>query len=457
MKQKTMIRDFTQGNEFRLLLGFAFPLMGANLLQTVYNLVDMVVVGHFVGSVGLSSVSIGGDLLNFMTFLVMGFAGAGQVLIAQYIGAGRHDRVNAAVGTLFTFLLSCAVALSVVCFIFVNQILGLMNTPGDAYAGAKDYVVVCIAGLLFIYGYNLVSAILRGMGDSRRPLLFIGVATVINLVLDLVFVAGFKMGPMGAALATVIGQAVSFIWALIYLYRNREAFCFDFKPASFKPDREFFSTLVRLGIPMSIQSAAIHFSMLFVKSFLNDYGVVISAVTGIGSKLTAVSHVVTQAMSTAGSSMIGQNLGAGKYERVPRIVRSILICTLVFTIMLSLVTACFPRQVFGLFNSEEEILQAAMAYIPAAVLTFLAAGVRTPCMGLINGSGHSRLNLAVALLDGIIARIGLALLLGIVLKMGVEGFWYGNALAGFVPFLIGSVFFVSGRWKTPPKEVRKVN
>jgi Na+-driven multidrug efflux pump len=162
-------------------------------------------------------------------------------------------------------------------------------------------------------------------------------------------------------------------------------------------------------------------------------------------------------MSTAGSSMIGQNLGAGKYERVPRIVRSILVCTLAFTMLLSLITAVFPRQVFGLFNSEEEILQAAMAYIPAAVLTFLAAGVRTPCMGLINGSGHSRLNLAVALLDGIVARIGLALLLGIALEMGVEGFWYGNASAGFVPALIGVVFIVSGRWKTPPKAVRKTN
>ena len=451
-----MIRDFTQGNEFKLLISFAIPLMGANLLQTVYNLVDMMVIGHFVGSVGLSAVSIGGDLLNLMTFLVMGFSSAGQVILSQYIGAGRRDKVNNTVGTLFTVLLASAVALSVICLIFVDNILGLMNTPAEAFADARAYSGVCIAGLVFVYGYNLVSAILRGMGDSKHPLLFIGVATVINLVLDLLFVAVFQMGPFGTALATVIGQAVSFLWAVWYLYRNREAFSFDFKPRSFKPDREVLPILVKLGVPMSLQFGAIHFSLIFVRSFLNDYGVIVSAVTGIGSKLNSVAMVVTNALTTAGSSMIGQNLGAEKYERVPRIIRVIMTVNVCFVTVLSLITVLFPKAVFGLFNNEAEVLEAALAYVPPAVLSFYGNGLRSPFFALINGSGNSRLNLLVGLLDGLVCRIGLAYFLGVVIEMGIQGFWYGSSLAGYVPVIIGLIYYFSKTWRTKPRAIRKV-
>ncbi len=208
---KTMARDLTQGSVTKLLLTFAFPLLCSNLLQTVYNMVDMVVVGHFVGKTGLSAVSIGGDVLGLLTFLVMGFSNAGQVILSQYIGAGRHDRVKGTIGTMFTLTFGMALVLSVACGLFLDRFLILMNTPEECLQYAWDYSFICILGLVFIYGYNLVSAILRGMGDSKHPLMFIAVATVVNLVLDLAFVAGLGMGPGGAALATVIarGSALS--------------------------------------------------------------------------------------------------------------------------------------------------------------------------------------------------------------------------------------------------------
>lgn len=453
MEDRTLIQDFTQGSVFRLLLVFSLPLMGSNLLQTVYNLVDMVVIGKFVGSAGLSAVTIGGDVLHLMTFLVMGMSGAGQVILAQYIGAGCKDKVNAAIGTLFTLILSCAVVLSVICMLGMDFILAALNTPAEALEYARAYCATCIAGLIFIYGYNLVSAILRGMGDSRHPLLFIAVATVVNLVLDLVFVAGFEMGPFGAALATVLGQGVSFLWSVVFLYRRREAFSFDFRPASFRPDRTILPALVKLGVPMCLQFGAIQFSMLYVNSFLNAYGVVASAVTGIGNKLGSVTAVVTNALSTAGSSVVGQNLGAEKYERVPRIIHASLVIDLGFAALLTLVTVCFPRAVFGLFNSEPAVLDMAMTYLPVAVLIYLGFALRSPFFALINGSGNARLNLAVGLLDGIICRIGLALLLGITAGLGIQGFWYGNALAGFVPFFIGGTYYLTRRWMHPPQAV----
>lgn len=445
---KTLIRDLTEGSVTKLLLVFAFPLLCSNLLQTVYNMVDMIVIGQFVGSTGLSAVSIGGDVLHCLTFLVMGFSNAGQVLLSQYIGAGNRERIKGTIGTMFTLIFACAVLLTIVCFACVDRILAALNTPAEAWDYARQYSVTCILGLIFIYGYNLVSAILRGMGDSKHPFIFIAVATVTNLVLDLVFVAGFEMGPFGAALATVIGQSVSFIWAIIYLYRHKEAFGFDFKPASFRLDREVLPKLIKLGLPMCLQSAAIQISMLFVNSYINAYGVVASAVTGVGNKLGSITAVVTNALSTAGSSMVGQNIGAEKYHRVPKIIGVSMVIDIIFAAVLSFLTVCFPRAIFGLFNSDPEVLDMAMTYIPVAVLLYVGFALRSPFFALINGSGNAKLNLTVGMLDGVICRIGLAMLMGLAMHMGIMGFWLGNAFAGYVPFLIGGVYFLSGKWKT---------
>lgn len=443
----TLIRDLTQGSVTRLLLIFAFPLLCSNLLQTVYNMVDMIVIGQFVGREGLSAVSIGGDVLHFLTFLVMGFSNAGQVILSQYIGAGNRDRIRGTIGTMFTVTFISAVGLTIICYLGLDAFLHAMNTPAECFDYARQYGLTCVLGLVFIYGYNLVSAILRGMGDSKHPFIFIAVATVVNLVLDLVFVAGLGMGPFGAALATVIGQGVSFLWAIFYLYRHKESFGFDFKPASFKPDPEVLPKLIRLGLPMILQSAAINFSMLFVNSYINSYGVVASAVTGVGNKLGSITAVVTNALSTAGSSMVGQNLGAEKYHRVPKIIGVSMVIDLAFAALLSFLTICFPRTIFGLFNSDPQVLDMSMTYIPVAVLLYVGFAMRSPFFALINGSGNAKLNLIVGLLDGVICRVGLAMLMGLAMGMGIMGFWLGNAFAGYMPFLIGGVYFLTGKWK----------
>ena len=194
---KSMVTDMTTGNVTKLLLSFAFPLFVSNALQAVYNIVDMIVVGQYIGGAGMSAVSIGGDILHLLTFVAMGFSSAGQVLIARDVGSGNMERVKKTIGTMFTFLLSISLIISVVCFFIRYQMLNWLNTPAESYEFTLDYTVTCIIGLFFIYGYNIVSAILRGMGDSRRPFMFIAIAAVINMVLDIVFVAGFHMEVFG--------------------------------------------------------------------------------------------------------------------------------------------------------------------------------------------------------------------------------------------------------------------
>ncbi len=444
----SMIQDLTQGSVWKQLLVFAMPLFLSSFLQIVYSTVDMIVVGQYVGNVGLSAVHIGGEVMALLAFVAMGLCAAGQVIIAQYVGAGQREKLNRLIGTMFTFLISCALVLTIVCLIFCDQILIWINTPEEAFGQARAYVITCIIGLVFINGYHLVSAILRGMGDSKRPLLFIGVASVLNVVLDLLFVGVFQMEAFGAALATVLGQTLSFFWALLYLYKRRAQFGFDFKLRSFRIDRQALRPLVQLGVPMMIQMAAINFSRLFTGAWINTYGTVLISVTGIGNKLQTIAMLFSQALTTAGSSMVAQSIGAEKYERVPKVLYIAGAITCAFAALISLATAFFPDFVFGLFIQEAQVLERAHEYVPVVILLFAGCGLRAPLFALINGSGNSKLNLAVALLDGVIGRIGLTLLLGLVCSYGIYGFWYGEALAGFIPIFIGGAYFLSGKWKT---------
>lgn len=446
-RKTELIRDLTTGSVPKTLLSYATPLFFSGLLQTVYNMVDMIVVGRFVGSNGLAAVSIGGELLMVLMFVAMGFSNSGQVLISRYVGEGRRDKVGRMVGTLFTLLMSAAVVLTILFLVIHPTVMRWINTPAEIWDMSKSYIVTCIWGLIFTYGYNLVSAILRGMGDSRHPFMFIAIASVLNIVLDLVFVAGMGMGPFGAAFATVIGQACSFLFALRLLYKNREQYYFDFKPSSFRIHKDVSGPLFALGIPMVIQSAAVTLSGLFVNAYINSYGATAVAVTGIGRKLEMVINVVSQAVSSGGGAMIAQALGAGKIKRVPEVIRTCYLIVMVPALIMAYLTYFHSEWLFGLFANDAAVLEMAKIYIPVAMILYVGCTIRPANFALINGSGNSRLNLTVALLDGIVARIGLALLLGVYMNMGILGFWYGNALAGLVPFFIGTAYLISGKWK----------
>ena len=452
-KQKpTMVTDLTNGSVTKLLLKFAFPLFVSNALQAVYNIVDMIVVGQYIGGDGMSAVSIGGDVLHLLTFVAMGFSSAGQVLISQDVGAKRMDAVKKTIGTMFTFLLGISVVLSVGCYFIRNPMLDLLNTPDESYAYTMDYTVTCIFGLFFIYGYNIISAILRGMGDSRRPFVFIAIAAVVNIVLDIWFIAGLKMEVFGAALATVISQGLSFVIALAYLYVNRESFGFDFRPDSFKIDPQAFKKLVALGVPMAIQSAAINLSKIVLTSWINLYGVVFSALSGLYNKINMMIGIVSQSFTTAGSTMVGQSLGAEKYDRVPKIMKVVLYSSVLVSTVLAVALFFFSEPIFRMFTGDEEVLAIASIVVLPSILNMYGSATRSVSFSLMNGSGNAKLNFAVAIIDGLISRIGISALLGFAFGMGCRGFWYGDALAGYMPMVIGLIFYFSGRWKKSKSE-----
>ena len=448
MAPKTMINEMTTGPVVSQLFRFALPLFVSNALQAVYNLVDMVVVGNYIGPAGMSAVSIGGDILHLLTFVAMGFSSAGQVIIAREVGSGKREEIKKTIGTMFTFLTFASLFISIVCFAIRGNVLHWLNTPQAAWDYTMDYMVTCICGLVFIYGYNIVSAILRGMGDSKRPFIFIAVAALLNMILDVLFVKYLHLEVFGAALATVIGQGVSFIASIVYLYRHNESFGFDFKLSSFRIDLPTFKRLLALGIPMAIQSAAVSFSKIILMAWINLFDVTFSALAGVYNKINVMAGVISMSFTAAGSTMVGQNLGARKFGRVNRILATIAVSGTALALLGSAIMLLWPDAIYGIFTTDTELLLTSSILTTPIILNLYGAASRSVAFSLINGSGRSGLNLAVALIDGVIARIGLAALLGFALHLDCYGFWMGDALAGFMPICIGCVFYCLGAWKS---------
>jgi putative MATE family efflux protein len=445
--EKTMIKDLTTGSVGKELLRFSFPFMLSNALQTVYNLVDMVIVGQFVGSTGLTAVSTGGQITWLLTCLAMGYASGGQIFISQLVGAKDQEGIRRTIGTLFTAITVFSLLFTVLGIAFRVPLLNLLNTPAESMQQALDYVLFCSAGMFFVYGYNTVSAILRGMGDSKRPFLFIGMAAILNVILDLIFVGVLDMQAGGAALATTISQAVSYIVSVIYLYVKRESFGFDFKLRSFAIDWGRFKSLSFLSLPLTVQCTAINVSMLYVVAGINAYGLVYASLYGIGNKLYSLMFIITNSISTAGATMFGQNLGAGKYDRIKQIFwYGNLIC-MVFFAVVAVVCLLFPVPIFQLFTQEADVLAQAPHYMGILVVMFLGFASMTSGLALINGIGNGSLSLVTALLDGVVVRIALCMLFAGPCGMGVWGYFWGAALAGFVSTIIGNFYYFSGLWK----------
>lgn len=448
---KQLIHDYTAGPITRQLFSFSWPFMLSNLLQTGYNIADMIIVGQFVGSDGLSAVANGGEIIHLYLFIALGFSNAGQIIISQFIGLKDRDSVSKTIGCMFSLIMSLAVLMAIVGLFLNNSLMRWLHVPTEAIAQCLDYVNCCTIGYVFICGYNMISAILRGVGDSRRPMMFIGIAAVLNVVLDIILV-GCGMGAFGAALATVIAQGVSFIIAIVFLYSHRDSLGFDFKPSSFVFNKRILKMLIQLGIPMVLQGCTVGISTLFVTSLVNPYGVVVSAVNGVGAKLSTATSIVTMALGHASASMIGQNFAAREFDRVKRIISQAYLIGLVFAVILSLILIMWPEEVFALFNDDPAVLKMSHGYVWVAVICFIGAALRAPSAAFCNGLGFSTMNFVMGLVDGVVLRIGLSVLLGTVFGLGVYGYWYGSAIAGTTFFFIVFPYLLSNRWtkRKPP-------
>ena len=447
MRTKSISKNFTSGSIPKQLLIFMLPFMASNALQVLYSTIDMIIVGEFVGTPGLSAVSQSSQILNFATMVCFGFSNGGQVLISQALGAGKRKEMSRIIGTLFSLISIFAIALSVVFLTSKGWILDIMNIPAESYAFAEDYLIICGAGLFFTAGYNMVSAVLRGMGDSKRPFLFICIASFVNLVLDILFTGIFKWEVAGAAWATIIGQAVSFLFSLWYLFRHKEEFGFDFSIESFKISKHYTKMILSLGTPMAIQSGCINLSMLYVSSMVNDVGVVASATFGVGIRIDDIINKVSQGIQFAALPMVSQNIAAGEQKRAVKVVHWSWIYSAIMTVVAMIAYVVFGKQLFMIFSDDPAVHEMSGTFVKAILWMFPALAVMRGTGAFIQGIGNAKFSMVLALQDGVVLRIGLSWLFGIVLNWGFYGFVLGYALAPYGNAIPGMIYFLSGKWK----------
>ncbi len=446
--KRSEIKDFTEGNLTSHLIKFAIPVLLSHFMMILLNTVDMIVVGQKLGEAGTSAVSIGGSVAMFLNAFIGGFSSAAQVIIAMMVGAGKKNKISRFVSTVCGFIFVIGILSMCVMLPLTNTMLNLLNTPSEAYSGAFQYSRICLFGIIPIFAYHIISAIVRGLGDSKHPLIFITVACSLNIVLDIIFVLFLDMGVGGAALATVIAQLVSVVFSVVFLVRKREAFELNMKLKDFvKWNRGDLLKFVKLAIPMAINNSAIQVAGMVVNSLINGFGVSVSAFAGIRANIATTVDLILGSLAAAGAMIIGQNIAAGKVKRVNGVLIRVGAISLCIALLLAVLFLIFPMQLFGIFTSDQDVLSIVQGYLPILMLSFVFAGLRPMVRSLIDGSGNRKINLIVALLDAIVARIGLALIFGILLNGGYMGFWFGTTIAELIPILIGIVFYITGIWK----------
>lgn len=440
--------NLTQGPIMRTLLVFAIPIVITNLVQQLYSMVDLIVIGQFVGNIGTVGVNTGGEVADLVTPVAMGFATAGQIYIAQLFGAGHDQKVKRTVGTLLSFMTLVSIILMAGAIIFCRPILQLLNCPDQAMGQAGSYMIITAIGYPFIFGYNAVCGILRGMGESKKPLFFILVAAGVNIVLDLLLVAVFRMEAAGTAIATAASQMGAFLAAFYFMWKKRDRFDFEVKLSYFKMEGDILKVLVKLGIPQVVRSMFVRTGMIWVNSNANAFGLVVSATNSVGNKLQKFLEVFIQGIDTASASMVGQNLGAKKIQRAGKTTICTYIAATVCAGFSALVCLAIPHEIFGIFTQDQGVIELGATFLRIFILHFFASALTGSFQAMVTGCGFVELGFVLGFLDGLVCKIGFGLLFMNVLHMGYTGLWWGVSCSRILPGCICVAYFLSGKWKT---------
>ena len=346
--------NLTQGSVPKVLLQFAVPFLIANVLQALYGGADLFVVGQYDDSASVAAVAIGSQVMQTITGIILGITTGTTVLIAIAIGAKDDRKVAFTIGSSVWLFSIVGVLLTLVMVAFHGQITELMHTPAEAMADTKNYILVCSAGILFIIGYNVVCGILRGLGDSKTPLYFVGLACVINIMLDFILVGYFHWGATGAAIATVTAQGVSFGIALWFLYRH--GFHFDFSRKDIRLNRNLSKKIMVLGAPIALQDALINVSFLIITVIVNQMGVIASASLGVVEKIIVFAMLPPMAISSAVATMTAQNYGAGLIKRMNKCLASGIGIALVFGVSVCVYSQFLPETLTAFFTKDAAVV-----------------------------------------------------------------------------------------------------
>lgn len=396
-------RDLTEGSLVSTLCMFAVPFLLANILQSLYGAVDLFVVGKYCDARSVAAVSTGTQVTQIVTSLSSGLTLGSTIVIGHYMGQKNHEQVKRAIGTTLTAFSLFSLALSGLMLVFERPLLALLKTPEESFDLTMAYVAICACGNFFVCGYNAISAILRGCGDSKSPMAFVGIACGLNVALDFVLVRFAHMGVAGTALATVASQGASMAFAVAFL--KRSGFLFEFKLSSFRIHRGLAGELARVGIPISLQELMVRISFLYLMTVMNGCGVAAASVVGIGSKYDVFAMLTATSLANALTAITAQNIGAGKPQRA----RKALWYSMSFAIGVSMAfwlwAQASPQTMIGVFTGDEDIIAAGVPFFRSCSYDYIMVAMVFCLNGYLNGRAKTLWTMASCSAGALILRM----------------------------------------------------
>lgn len=402
-----MQRNLSEGSILKNTVFFSLPYMLSFFLQTLYGMADLFVIGQFNSTDSITAVSVGSQVMHMLTVMIVGLAMGVTVTVGQAIGAGDKNRAALAIGNTATVFAAGSVVLSAVLLLGVDSIVSLMSTPAEAVDGTAAYLTVCFCGIPFIAAYNVISSVFRGIGDSKTPMFFVAIACAVNIGLDLLFIGAFHMGPVGAALGTVLAQAVSVITALAVMKgkKTEKRMGLRLSVADLKPRRDVVSPILKTGVPVCLQDGFIQIAFIVIIVIANRRGLSDAAAVGIVEKVIGVLFIVPSSMLSAVSAIAAQNVGAKKYSRAVASLRYGVIITVCFGTLAAFAAMIFASNIVGAFEDNGEVIRLGSQYLKGYVWDCIFAGVHFCFSGYFCAVGRSGISFLHNVLSIVLVRI----------------------------------------------------
>ena len=442
-KNSSGLRDMTVGSPAGHIVLFALPLLVGSFLQQLYNMVDSWVVGNYVGDAALAAVGVGFPVIFMFTSLFMGIANGGTVVISQYYGAGKLDRVHDAVNTIYTAFAAAALPVTLLALALVKPLLAVLRVDPAAYHEAWAYLMIVCGGLVGTIGYNTNAGILNGLGNSRTTLLFLSVAAVMNIGLDLALVLLAGWGVVGVAVGTVVSQTFSWLFGLFYINRRYPQIAIH--PFCFRFDRVLFRQVMIIGLPAGLQMSLVSLGAMAVMSKVNSYGKAFTAAYNVGSRLDQMAFLAVQSLTNAVTAFVGQNTGAKKPERVRRGVRAAAAMSAVWCFAMTALLMTLAPQLVGAFSPEADVIRSGVSYLRCIMPFYVLFGTFYILNGAMRGAGDSVFPMVNVLLSLILVRVPVVYLLAN--RFGPGAMYYGIGIGWCVGFTLCVIYYLSGRWK----------
>ena len=431
--------NFTEGNILKKLSLFMLPVLGALILQAAYSAVDLLVVGRFGSTAGLSAVSTGSQLMNLVTFMVTQLAMGATVLIARYLGEKKPERIGAVLGGATVVFAILATVLFVLLVFFAHPIAVLMQAPSEALGLTTRYVRICGMEIFFIVAYNMLAAIFRGLGDSKSPLLFVLVACLINIAGDLLFVAGFKMDAAGAAIATVMAQAVSVVLAIVILLKKDLPFTLKKSDFRLNPQCRKF---LQVGLPLALQEVLTQASFLALCAFVNRLGLTASSGYGVASKIVSFAMLIPSALMQSMASFVAQNVGASKPKRAKQAMFTGMGIGLVFGCAVFALVMLKGDVLAGIFSTDAEVVQKGFEYLKGFAPETILTAILFSMLGYFNGNNKTVFVMIQGLVQTLLVRLPMSYLMSIQPNASLTKIGLAAPVSTLVGVLLNTAFYL---------------